>query len=429
MMAKFPVSANKGVVRTAFDHLNKHNSLLGKRKSCGLLFLLAFLVVCSAQAQISYEPGYFIDSSGEKTACLIRNVDWMKNPSSFQYKLTEDGKVLTANLESFKEFGVTAKSKYVRATVDLDSSSDDVDKLGMAREPLFSEKTLFLKVLVEGKASLFVYDDNNGSNYYYKTDSSTIQPLIFKRYITASNRVAENNQYKQELRNALNYPNLNQKRLANLRYRKRELTNLFFDYNTYHGGTILDLEKGEKRKWFNLIIRPGIHYSSVKFEALRSTAFNRDLEIDFDNELSFRLGIELEAIMPFNKGKWAIMAEPFYEMYKSELAVNDSQNAAVDYKYFGMSVGVRHYFFLNNKSKLFINGSAVVAFGGNSDIKLSSLNREIEKGTTVAMGLGYAYNNKFYVELRHTFDRQLLKYQLSKAQYSGQSLILGYNLF
>jgi hypothetical protein len=38
----------------------------------------------------------------------------------------------------------------------------------------------------------------------------------------------------------------------------------------------------------------------------------------FDNKISFRIGLEAEFILPFNKNKWAVFAEPTYQYYKTE---------------------------------------------------------------------------------------------------------------
>ena len=386
----------------------------------------------NGHSQILFEKGYFLDYSGQRTECLIRNVDWMKNPVEFKYKLSETDQVKTGTLSSIKEFGINNQSKYITATVDLDRSSNDVDKLSVVREPKFVKEKLFLKVLVEGKANLYMYEAEKGRNYFYKTGISEIKPLIYKRYRTINNKIAQNNRYRQQLWNDLNYPDLSEKSLGNIDYIKKDLTGFFIKFNTHSGGYFVDFEKKAKKKdLFNLALRPGVNSSFVKFQALRSTSFNRDREIDLDNELSFRFGIEVEMLMPFNKNKWALVLEPSYEYYKSQLVLNEHQTAIVDYKFVGLGSGLRHYLFLGEESKIFINGSFILAFSLDSSINYrGSPFREIAKrASTFALGLGYAYKNKFSVELRHILNRDLLEYQLSAAQFGGQSIILGYTLF
>jgi hypothetical protein len=65
-----------------------------------LLFALLLLILSyTSRAQIGFEDGYFINDSDEKVQCLIRNRDWKKNPTGFEYKLTTDSEVQTADIQ------------------------------------------------------------------------------------------------------------------------------------------------------------------------------------------------------------------------------------------------------------------------------------------------------------------------------------------
>jgi hypothetical protein len=50
-----------------------------------LLFLFSF-----SYAQITFEKGYFINNSGDRTECFIKNIDWRDNPTKFEYKMQID---------------------------------------------------------------------------------------------------------------------------------------------------------------------------------------------------------------------------------------------------------------------------------------------------------------------------------------------------
>ena len=60
------------------------------------LFILLFLSF-NTFSQVTFEPGYIIDNSGQKTICLIKNNDWKNNPESFDYKINEAATVLEGN--------------------------------------------------------------------------------------------------------------------------------------------------------------------------------------------------------------------------------------------------------------------------------------------------------------------------------------------
>ena len=53
-----------------------------------LLILLAFTLQLFS-AQIKFEKGYLITNNGERKEILIKNKDWLNNPTEFTYKIAE----------------------------------------------------------------------------------------------------------------------------------------------------------------------------------------------------------------------------------------------------------------------------------------------------------------------------------------------------
>lgn len=87
-----------------------------------------------------------MDNIGNKTACIIRNVDWMKNPSRINYKITTEGEARLGDLSSVQEFGIRAELKYIRATVEVDRASDEIKNLSMSLLSNLLDEPLYLKV-------------------------------------------------------------------------------------------------------------------------------------------------------------------------------------------------------------------------------------------------------------------------------------------
>jgi hypothetical protein len=107
----------------------------------------------------------------------------------------------------------------------------------------------------------------------------------------------------------------------------------------------------------------------------------------------------------------------------------------VDYKSIEIPVGFRHYLFLKNKSKLFINASYIFDLSSNSIIEFnredgSNINSlEIKTKNNLAFGFGYNYK-KYSLELRVQTPRNVLSnYIYWSSDYKTLSLILGYNIF
>ncbi|MFT7083077.1 MAG: hypothetical protein ACJAT0_001554, partial [Nonlabens sp.] len=108
-------------------------------------FYILFLIVgifssIKCNSQISFIKGYYIDNANQKTEGLIRNVDWKNNPLEFEYKKTKESEKESMNNESVKEFGINNVSKYIRASVQIDRSSNKFNLLSYDKSPLFKKE-------------------------------------------------------------------------------------------------------------------------------------------------------------------------------------------------------------------------------------------------------------------------------------------------
>lgn len=394
------------------------------KKQLLLLFLLSFSITCLSQ--IKYENGYFISNTGKKTNCLIKNLDWLENPTEFVYKLSSDDKSQIKTIKSVKEFGIDSITKYIRSTLNLDISSDDNDNLSDERKPKFTKKTMFLKVLVEGEASLYQYIEGDLKRFFYSLENSNTEQLIYKRYKISDFKVAKNNRYKEQIRQNLVCSNITLNKIKNLVYQKHDLINLIIAYNNCKNQEFINYEQKRERDKFNLSVRPGISSSSLSIDLPNSST--RDA--DFDRELSFRLGVELEYILPFNKNKWSVLVEPTYQYFKSETRVQ-TENVKADYESIEMPFGLRHYFFLTKNSKIFINACYVFDFAINSKIGFEiSSDQDINSKVNSAFGLGYKNNDKYSVEIRYQTSRELFfEVQLYESDYRTLSVIFAYSIF
>lgn len=378
-----------------------------------LLILFTTIFTFNCYSQISFENGYFIDNNNQKINCLIKNLDWEKNPTEFKYKLSEDSELKENSIKSVKEFGIDNTSKYVRSIVKIDRSSNKIDELDNQRGATFQEEELFLKVLVEGKSTLYTYVDIGLVRYFYSIEESNIDQLVYKRYITYENEVATNNRFRNQLWKNLKCTDIKLNRIEKLKYRKSDLVNFFVTYNNCNNQQSANFEKKEKRDLFNLNIRPRLNVSS--FESSFSNA-------TFKNSLDLAFGLEAEFILPFNNNKWSFIVEPIYTSFTIESQTSGGSQDNIDYSTLECNAGVRHYFFLNDKSKIFINASLIY------DLQIN----EATNLTTVypAFGLGYKYNDKYSLEIRQQTPRQIsVDSGSSFVDSKSLSIIFGYTLF
>jgi hypothetical protein len=383
-----------------------------------LLFLLTTILSLNCYSQISFENGYYIDNNNQKINCLIKNLDWEDNPTEFKYKLTENSELNIKTIKSVKEFGIDNASKYVRGFVKIDRSSNEAGELDNQRKVAFEEEELFLKVLVQGKSTLYSYVDGNLIRYFYNIEKSNIEQLVFKSYVTPEFKIGVNNRFRNQLWNNLKCSDIKKSRAEKLKYRKSDLVNFFVAYNNCNNQENINFEEKPKKDLFNLTIRPRLNSSSLVASRYRDT--------NFKNELGFGFGIEAEFILPFHKNKWSVIIEPSYKSFTIEESRNGSLEDVINYNLIEFLAGVRHYFFLNDNSKMFINASL------SSDFSLKEAQTTNSSGLITVytgFGLGYKYNDKYSVELRHQTPGGLGSEYTWVADYKTLSIIFGYSLF
>lgn len=408
-------------------------------KMRNILMIAIILASFSSYSQIEFENGYIINNNSEKINCLIKNNDWKYNPSEILYKLDENSDIKRGTIEDIQEFGITSKIKFKRFLVDIDMSREDTNKLTQEKNPLFKEETLFLKQLIEGKANIFIYKSPSMTRFFYSLDNSDIEQLIYKKYKTSEGKISTNNKFRQQLWNALICDEISIQEVEGLNYSIKDLQNYFIKYNTCTSSDYIRYKKERKGKSFFIKLKPGVNYGSMKIKKGLNAG-----GVKMDNNLSFKVGVENEFILPFNNDKWSIFIEPSYTSYKGETYYGPSNKIKlnVNFNYIELGLGLRHYLFLNPNSKLNFNVGLIHDLPVNSEIiyymnnPLDPTLNDFQVTPSINFGVGYNYN-KFSFEVNLGLGREIKgskivpnNYDLQwKSMYQNVSFVFGYNIF
>lgn len=397
-----------------------------------LLTLLLLVVAAPCFAQIEFESGYFITNSGQKTDILIKNIDWKSNPQNFEYKASEASAVEIETLKNIKEFGVSNLSKFVRATVNIDQSSVNTSDLSRDKNPVYISETVFLRALIEGDYNLYEYAEGNMKKYFYSKNGGSIEPLVYKQYLSADalNKIMTNNTYQQQLLNDLKCDGITLKMVQSTDYDRDDLMKFFKAYNVCSKQEITYFQRKPDRNKFDLSIRPRLNSSSLFVE----NEVRAGYASSFDSNISFGIGLEAEFFLPYNKNKWSVFVEPTYQSYEGEVTTGSRKNytAIADYKSVEVPVGLRHYMYLNQNSKVFLNLGFVFTFGLKSTVTFERFDMrdievlDVEPNANLALGGGYKFMDKYSIELRYQSRHILDNYYYWKSDFKSVSIIVGY---
>ncbi|WP_264563634.1 PorT family protein [Flavobacterium sp. N3904] len=391
-----------------------------------LRYLFFILFAISSYGQINFETGYYTNNTNIKTECLIRNVGWYKNPTEIQYKLNENEVEKIVTIADIKEFGIENCCKYKRFKLKIDRSSSDVNNLSTERNPIFNEETLLLKVLVEGEANLYEYQDVNLVRFYISTGNhETVEQLVFKEYKNEdTSQIGENNYYKQQLRNNLKSDQLTLSDFENITYKKTKLVDLFVTFNTTKATKTTILETKKDKSAINLKVIAGVNGTLFTF----GNNYNALTDYTFGTKPVFVIGLEVENIFPFNQKKWSIFADPNFQSYKQTEINNSNQSIQADYTFLELPFGARYYMFLNKKSQLFLDAGIAFSVTSKSTIQYSGTALDISNTSNLFTGIGYK-SGRYDIELRYNFGRGLLTaYQSWNSNYSSVGILLGYKI-
>ncbi|MAD98428.1 MAG: hypothetical protein CMB99_13975 [Flavobacteriaceae bacterium] len=395
------------------------------------------MYVIILNGQTNFEEGYYLDNNNQKVSGFIKNYDWKSNPSEIEFKKSLDASPTTLNVSEVSKFSIKEELVFIRATVDIDNSSNYLHNMSESRLPEFENKTVFLKLIIDGEADLLRYESNKLLKFFYRIKNQNYQQLVFKNFKKPNNTVGENNQFRIQLQKDLSCSSMNSADFKFVRYVQKELVNLFNSYNECAGTTSISYVRKNDRKALNYSIRTRLNMNNLSI----SNSVVPTLGTDFGSFIGYGIGLEIEYILPFNNNKWAVIFEPTYNT-SSTNTTRDIQNSAgntLTSEYtnntLGLGIGARHYFFLNNDSKIFTNFSFLIDLSVNSEISSVRTNNTVantiepSETTTIGVGLGYSFKNKFSVEMRYVPSKDLFNnFAAWNSDSNSLSIILGYSL-
>ena len=403
------------------------------------LFFLLFISFIYAQSK----SGYYITNNGQRVNGVFLDADYL-DASTLKFKSVSDESFKSLDVAAIKEFGIGENIKAVKFTVQVDVSDAGQNQASVNKDAIWEKQTLFLNVVVEGDASLYLYDNGRGKKFFYKVEGKQFVPeqLLYRKYMSENLKTSENNKYRQQLYTDLNCTGASDlNKFLNISYTKREIVPIFEAFN--------ECKNSDSKVFNNDTNRNCKVYYSI-FAGLYNARFNvdgADRSFTDDKYAAFNVGAELLVMFPSDKFGLFIKAE--YETINTSISnkytspyggvTTTTTIYSIKGGIFNFYMGPRFNFNLNEKSKLYADVAVVVGF------PLSDLNRsvsvinntsqydsvnigEIGLDSTISgnIGVGYTFRNKYSVEARYNANRDFLN--RNRGGVSINSTTLGLNL-
>lgn len=397
-----------------------------KKKYTLLCIVLLYTFV--AQAQTKNKKGYYIDNNGTKKEGLIKDLDWGITPDSFTFYSSENAEGKTITISQASVFGIYDVSKYERHKVNIDRSSNKLNDLGRERNPDMKAETVYLKVELEGPLKLYSHTITAGSKFFVQKEGELIFPLIYKRYLTYDNKIKENNYFQQQLVADFACDGFTFN-TSNLSYNRNDILKYVTKYNTCKGSASKKIGNEEKSPSFKLHLIAGANFNSL----LIKESDNRNF--DFGSATNPILGFEIEYTLPNTNNKWAGFIDGRYTTFSADGVSNFesvfgditfTQTVSAEQRFFDVSIGGRHYFYLTPSSKIHLGISYGLELLSDTDIDYeTSEDFDVTNGSgSFGVSAGISWKN-FRGEIRYNTQKDHVS---SKSEYSSLMLTVSYNI-
>ncbi|WP_168797483.1 outer membrane beta-barrel protein [Neolewinella litorea] len=380
-------------------------------------------------AQSEYLPGYIVLRDGERREVEILDRDWVDNPRQFRYR-EDDREVRIGDLTRVREFGYAEGGlRYLRAVVDIDQSSERMDRLSESSEPVFVTDTVFLEFLVDGEADLFYFESGEMKRFFYRQGEDKLAPLINRSFLENGFRV-ERPTFRGQLRSAINCstPEVTLRKIA---YRRADLVDYFVDYNSCRGASYrVDLRPTNPNR-FRVRLRPGVEYYAGP--VLFDNGFGGHSRSMLVGTVGPRFGIEVEHILPYANERWALFVEVYYHSLRSEVQQENTRNATVNLRSVNVPLGFRRYLHLSPAKSFFFETGGGFQFPWDSFLSQRTATRvrgyEVSWNFGLFAGAGMNVGRRFSLQFRYLHNSDLLQtYITNSTKLRGYTLVGAYRL-
>ncbi len=267
-----------------------------------IIFLVFFFLFQSLNAQRRFSKGFFVKNNGDTIHCQIQDVIDKQLTKFFTIK--QDDSLMRYAPEEVKCFEYSDGRKFIGEHVEI------IDISGQTRK-----QYVFLKCLVEGNLSLYVYESDDEMLYYLK-QNNRLEYLPPPMSVELEKKDEIDNKYIDIVRQKIYQCEDAEHILSYLKYKEKRLVQLVSNYNNCLGEEDTYFYFPRKEVWNGFFVGtmaiPYIRYVEADF---RFGVYREMQKIDQSRNYSSKMGV----IFHYRK---MITPEEDYDSYYQEYLIN-----------------------------------------------------------------------------------------------------------
>lgn len=385
-----------------------------------LAFVFIFLIFSEQiSAQSNFLDGYIINAQKDTIRGKIDYKNWERNPSQISFKSEKEN-----NPSTYKSYDITGfyvnNEFYQTEIVKLEVSSQDLPTMTTSKQSIFSSDTLFLRLLIKGQASLYLYKDEKFRQHFFiKKNEMPIEELVFRKYKDGENIVVTQRKYLNQLSFYFSDCSSKIKISEKLAYEQEALKSLFNEYNQCKGNSV-DSYKAEKEKTsVEISLLAGV--SSTKLDWISDEFNNGIVTANFNKSTNFTTGIGFDLVTARSNRRWSIYNEILLKSYKTsgESSIGTSK---YDLRYLKLNTMGRYYL-LNKKIRPYLGLGISNGWAIKSENNVNLDFRKYEQGLIGSLGLNI---DKFNMEFRYETSNGMSEQQALSSKVNSYFVLIAY---
>ncbi len=395
----------------------------------------------NVSGQRVFQTGTIITLNGDSTSAQISASNWVTNPEFIRYKTSEDGEMTTVRPGDIRGFIIPTKGTFVSATLEIDQSSDKIDRLSGSDQPKWESMAVFLKQIVRGTINLYSYRSTNVNRLIVQKPGGEYQQLVYKLYLSSSRNLLYNRAFRKQLWENFNC-GITKDQLREVEYSAKSLTKFFLKYAECTGGKALELKTSREKGSFKFYGAAGAGSINGDYKefSIDQTAFESSVSFRVDLGVEYRFPSQNPIALFLNIGSESFSTTG---VWPDQVFLNERRTAqviadqpwTVDVSYGTVGFGVRKYYYFNRDSGLKLSLLCIPQFTLWSNSQVEKLDipdarntpgiLTMEENTHFGLGAGYVFK-RFTADLTYFIRRQHLRdIQDISVGYSSLYLSLG----
>lgn len=388
-----------------------------------MIVMVAVLTGDPILAQEYGNPGYIVYDNGEEKEVYFQNEDYIYSTTKVLYRDQPGAEIKEVSIDRIKEFRVPGSFKFIRARVEIDRSFNSNDDISSGYQPVFTDETIFLRVIVEGGVSLFSYEDKNADRYFMGQQKGQITQLIYKKYnivVEDSRGITENvtgmnDSYKEQIKSTLQCSDITDSEVKELSYNRSSLTEIFASYYNCKGTEPVRWSERKKSEIeINARLRSGLRVTTPEFNSSSVVIANSIMlpvsqGASANTILSYFIAGELEFSVPISvTGLFSGFTEITYMNLEGDLSgvEGEAYGMMMDFQMLRLQGGTRYYYPVSRNLNPFLEFSVAYSFLLNesssirTDVGIGGI-RDTDYPHELILGIGLDINRKFNVLARY----------------------------